>query len=100
MTLPEDDDKALAESNARRRRRRATKTEWVEEIRIEFYHYMANINYADYTDATPYPDEQALMNSIVKDLAILSHNLAVRRGDADRGFIDIPHYHYNNAGPE
>ena len=99
MTLPDDDETALAESNARQRRAKAD-TEWVEEIRTELQEYLDNINDADDTDAAPYPGEQTLIKSIDKDLKILSHNLAVRRGDADRGYIDVPDYHGDNAGSD
>lgn len=98
--LPEDDETALAESFAQQRSAKA-KTVWVEDIRTKLQKSLDNINDADDTGATPYQDEQVLIKSINKDLEILSHNLAVRRGDdAGRGLIANPEYHYQNAGPE
>lgn len=88
--LPDDGYKAYLESEANGRRA-LDKTEWVENLRRELIERRDGMEYG------AYPDEKALIGSVVEDLRILSHNLAVRRGEASREFIGFADYHYENA---
>lgn len=84
----EEDYRTHAEWN---RPAELAKTEWVEELRAQLIEWQRAVG-------DDYPDERLFVSSLVKDLRLLSHNLAVRDGaDVRREYILFSDYHYENG---
>ena len=88
MTSKEHDDRTYAEWT---RPGGWEKTEWVEELRAQLIEWQREAGH-------DYPDERLFVSSLVKDLRLLSHNLAVREGEnIPQEYILFPDYHYENG---
>ena len=102
--MERDSDEAEVWSNRQSRGRGST--EWVEDIRKTLREHVEQMEDEEVgpqagMEATVqrHPDESALICSVIDDLGILSHNLAVHRENdgVERGLIDIPDYHHDSG---